>query len=53
MTDEQEEHETCGRCGYPQSEHLHVRVSPTGPAVLVCPTAIYLKDTTQELLNEP
>lgn len=40
--------ETCGRCGYPKSDHKEV-----GPEVLICPSSLYLKDQLQEIVNQP
>jgi hypothetical protein len=43
--------ETCGRCGHLKSEHAQIRVG--GSFVFVCPTALFLADRLQELINEP
>lgn len=41
----------CGRCGYPKAEHK--TVPGDDGDVLLCPTALYLKDQLQEIVNEP
>lgn len=38
--------ETCGRCGYLKFEHVQIK-----PNVLMCPTALFLKDELQALMS--
>lgn len=39
---------TCGRCGHPKSEHVAI---PDLAMALICPTALFVKDQLQELLD--
>ena len=44
--------ETCGRCGYPKAEHWALPLASPGTEVLICPTALFLKDELHGLMDD-